>query len=40
MCNELKIKYKTEKERCWKTVEIAADVFEKFIEEVAPEYKK
>ncbi|MCI6152518.1 MAG: C-GCAxxG-C-C family protein [Fusobacterium perfoetens] len=40
VCDELKIRYKTEKERCWKTVEIASDVFEKFIEEVAPKYKK
>lgn len=40
VCNELKSKYKTEKERCWKTVEISADIFEKFIAEIAPKYNK
>lgn len=30
-CNILKEKYKTEEERCLKTVELAADVFENFI---------
>lgn len=39
-CEELKARYKTEEERCFKTVCLSADIFEKFIEEIAPEYKK
>ena len=39
-CAILKERYNTEEERCFKTVELSADIFEKFIGEIAPEYKK
>lgn len=40
ICAELKPKYRTDEEKCFKTVELSANVFEKFIEEIAPQYKK
>ena len=40
VCDELKPMYRTEETKCLKTVELSADVFEKFISEVAPEFAK
>ena len=39
-CKELTARYKTEEKRCLKTVELSADIFEKFINENIPKYKK
>ncbi len=39
-CNDLKSIYRNDEVRCLKTVELAADIFEKFINENVPKYKK